>query len=153
MDRDAIQDCYPPEAAWCYGCGRLNEDGFHLRTFLDGDETVTRFTPHPYHIALPGSVYGGLIASVIDCHSTGTAAWAAMRAEGSDPATVPAPRFVTAALHVDYVRPTPMGEELQVRGRVKEMTERKVIVLSELWAAGELCARGEVVAVRVRPAS
>ena len=153
MNRDAIQDHYVADDAWCYGCGRLNEHGLHLRTFLDGEETVTIFTPYPYHTAFSGSVYGGLIASVIDCHSTGTAAWAARRQ--GEPALgaaagMPVPRFVTASLHVDYVRPTPMGEALEVRGRVKQMSGRKVIVESTLIAGGEVCARGEVVAVRPR---
>ena len=150
MTDDAIQDYYPPGDAWCYGCGRLNQHGLHVRTVVEGDETVTRFLPQPYHSAQPDSVYGGLIASVIDCHSTGTAAWAAHRAEGTDPRSAPAARFVTAALRVDYLRPTPLGEVLEVRGRVKEMTARKVIVVSTLTAGGEVCVRGEVVAVRLR---
>jgi acyl-coenzyme A thioesterase PaaI-like protein len=149
--QDAIQDHYLPSYAWCYGCGRLNEHGLHLRTFLEGDETVTSFTPHPYHTGgHASSVYGGLIASVIDCHSNGTAAWAAHRAEGAEPGSEPTARFVTAALQVDYVRPTPIGETLEVRGRVKEMSARKVIVVSTVTAGGEECARGEVVAVRLR---
>ncbi|MCL4367565.1 MAG: PaaI family thioesterase [Actinobacteria bacterium] len=142
---DAIQDRYPPGDSCCYGCGHSNEHGLHLRTFVEGDETVTRFMPEPYHTAQPGSVYGGLIACLIDCHSTGTAAWAAQRARGGVAA-----RFVTAARHVDYLRPTPIGEVLEVRGRVKEMTARQVIVASTLSARGEVCARGEVVAVRLR---
>ena len=77
MKNDAFQDHYPDELAHCYGCGRLNKHGYQLKTTWDGDETVTRFTPEPYHIAIPGYVYGGLIASIIDCHCTGTAAAAA----------------------------------------------------------------------------
>lgn len=154
MSQDAIQDYYLPSDARCFGCGRLNEHGLHLRTFLEGDETVTRFRPRPHDTAQPGSVYGGLIASVIDCHSNGTAAWATHRAEGtepgSEPGSQPTARFVTAALHVDYLRPTPIGETLEVRGRVKEMSGRKVIVVSTLCAGGEVCARGEVVCVRLR---
>ena len=37
MEHDAIQDHYVSDDAWCYGCGRLNEQGFHLRTFLEGN--------------------------------------------------------------------------------------------------------------------
>ena len=47
--------------------------GLQIKSYWDGDETVTRFTPRPQHTAIPGYVYGGLIASLIDCHSTGTA--------------------------------------------------------------------------------
>jgi acyl-coenzyme A thioesterase PaaI-like protein len=148
--RDApIQDAYPPHWAQCYGCGRLNEHGLHIQTYWDGDETVTTFVPQAYHTAIPGSVYGGLVASLIDCHSTATAAGAAYRAEGRLLGSDPPVRYVTAALHVDYLRPTPLGPALETRGRVKEMTGRKVVVSSALSAEGEVCARGEVVAVRL----
>ena len=73
----AFQDFYPDELAHCYGCGRLNESGLHIRTLWDGEESVTRFTPRPYHTATPGFVNGGVLASLIDCHGTGTAAAAA----------------------------------------------------------------------------
>ena len=79
----AIQDFYPDDFAHCYGCGRLNPQGLKLKTCWDGDETVARFLPRPEHVAVPGFVYGGLIASLIDCHAMGTAAAAAERAAGS----------------------------------------------------------------------
>lgn len=145
----AIQDFYPDDVAHCYGCGRLNEHGHRLKTVWEGDETVSRFTPKPYHTAIPGTVYGGLIASLIDCHGTGTAAAVAQRAQDIEIGDAPAPRYVTASLRVDYLKPTPLGPELEVRGRVKEMTERKVVVEATVSAWGEVCARGEVVAVRM----
>jgi len=150
----AVQDYYPDDVAHCYGCGRLNEHGHQLRTRWDGNETVTKFRPHPYHTAIPGSVYGGLVASLIDCHGTGTAAAVAARAEGVELGgdLVPsgqAPRFVTAALTVQYLRPTPLGPEIEVRGRVKESSDRKVVVEATVSAEGQITARGEVVAVRM----
>jgi len=145
----AFQDYYPDNLAQCYGCGRNNPHGHHIKTVWDGDETVTRFTPQPYHTAVPGFVYGGLIASLIDCHSTGTAAAAMYRAEGREMDTLPAYRFVTASLHVDFLKPTPLGGELEIRGRVREIKGRKVVVESTLWAGGVATARGEVVAVQM----
>ncbi len=146
---DALQDHYPEDVAHCYGCGPLNEHGLQLETRWDGDETISRFTPEPYHTAMPGWVYGGLIASLLDCHGTGTASAAALRREGKEIGDEPSPRYVTARLEVDYLRPTPLGPELEIRGSVEEMTERKVIVNETLSAAGEMCARGRVVAVRM----
>lgn len=149
-----FQEYYPDDVAHCYGCGRLNEQGHQLKSHWDGEETVARFTPRPYHTAIPGYVYGGLIASLIDCHGTGTASAVAARAAGWRPDLEPAPpgpipRFVTASLHVDYLRPTPLGPELEIRGRVKEATERKVVVAATVSAAGEITARGTVIAVRM----
>jgi acyl-coenzyme A thioesterase PaaI-like protein len=145
----AFQDYYPDNYSYCYGCGRLNREGLQIKSYWDGDESVAHFTPRPYHIAIPGYVYGGLIASLIDCHGTGTAAAAAYRAAGREMGTEPAFRFVTASLRVDYLKPTPLGVPLEVRGRVKEIKGRKVVVTAVLSAKGEVCARGEVVAVQV----
>lgn len=149
MKQVAFQDCYPDDLSHCYGCGRLNEHGLQLKSHWEGEEAVAVFLPRPYHIAIPGYVYGGLIASLIDCHGTGTAAAAAYRAEGREMGTEPAFRFVTASLHVDYLRPTPLGVPLEIRGRVKEIKGRKVVVTATVSAEGVICARGEVVAVQM----
>jgi acyl-coenzyme A thioesterase PaaI-like protein len=145
----AIQDFYPDNVSRCYGCGRLNQHGLQIKSYWDGDETVARFTPRPEHIAIPGYVYGGLIGSLIDCHGTGSAAAAAYRAEGRAMDTLPPLRFVTASLKVDYLRPTPLGVELEIRGQIKEIKGRKVVVSATVSAQGEVCARGEVVAVQM----
>ncbi|MCG6945673.1 MAG: PaaI family thioesterase [Deltaproteobacteria bacterium] len=149
MNKKSFQEYYPDELSYCYGCGRLNEHGLKLKSYWDGEETVAIFHPRPYHIAIPGYVYGGLIASLIDCHGTGTAAAASYREEGREMGTDPPLRFVTASLQVDYVRPTPLGVPLEVRGRVKEITSRKVVVSATVSAGGEVCARGQVVAVQM----
>src|SRR5512133_2391653 len=103
MSELAFQDYYSEEASYCYGCGRLNEHGLQIKSYWDGDETLTTYTPRPYHTAIPGYVYGGMIASLIDCHSTGTAAAAMYRAQGRPMDSEPNLRFLTASLHVDYL--------------------------------------------------
>ena len=149
MKQKAFQDYYPDHLSHCYGCGRLNEHGLQIKSYWDGDETVCTIEPKPCHVAIPGYVYGGLLASVIDCHGTGTAAAAAYRAEEREMDTDPPLRFLTASLHVDYLRPTPLGVPLEVKASIKEVKGRKVIVTATLSAKGEICVRGEVVAVQV----
>jgi acyl-coenzyme A thioesterase PaaI-like protein len=149
MARKAIQDYYPDELSHCYGCGRLNDHGLKIRSYWDGEETVATFKPEPYHMAVPGYVYGGLLASIIDCHGTGTAAAAAYRAGRRAMDAHPPMRFLTASLRVDYVRPTPQGVPLEIRGSVKEFGSRKVVVAATISAGDEVCVRGEVVAVQV----
>lgn len=149
MEQKAFQDYYPEHFSHCYGCGRLNTAGLQIRSHWDGEESVCIFQPRPEHTAIPGYVYGGLIASLIDCHGTGTAAAAKYRAEGREMGTEPPLRFLTASLHVDYLAPTPLGVPLEIRGRVKEVKGRKVIVTETLSAGGKVCARGEVVAVQM----
>ncbi len=149
MTEPAFQDYYPDDVSHCYGCGRLNERGHQIKSRWDGEETVAFFTPQPYHTAVPGYVYGGLLASLIDCHGTGTAAAAGYRAAGREMGSEPALRYVTGSLQVSYLRPTPLGGPLEVRGRVKEVKGRKVVVEAWIVAAGEVCVRGEVVAVQL----
>jgi acyl-coenzyme A thioesterase PaaI-like protein len=145
----AFQDHYPDQMNHCYGCGQLNKDGHRIRSSWDGDETVCIFHPKPYHTSLPGYVYGGLLASLIDCHGTGTASAAAYRDQGRGMDTDPPLRFVTASLQVNYLKPTPLGVPLEVRAKVKEVKGRKVTVSATLSAEGDVCVRGEVVAVQV----
>lgn len=149
MKLKAIQDYYPDELSYCYGCGRLNELGHQIKSYWDGEETIAHFIPKEYHIAIPGYVYGGLIASLIDCHGTGTAALASYRAEGREPDTQPPFRFVTASLKVDFIKPTPLGVELELRGKVIELKARKVISEISVAAKGEITALGKVIAVQM----
>lgn len=150
----AIQDFYAEEWSYCYGCGRRNDHGLHVRTrWLDDQAgtTICQFTPEPHHCALPGFVYGGLLASLIDCHSIGTAALAAHRAEGRPPGSEPAVRFVTASLQVDFLAPTPLGP-LELIGRIVEASTRggstyKVSVDVTVLAVGRECVHGHVLGV------
>jgi acyl-coenzyme A thioesterase PaaI-like protein len=149
MSESAFQDYYPDDVAHCYGCGRLNDKGLHIRSFWEGNQAVCTFVPRPEHTAIPGFVYGGLIASLVDCHGTGTAAAAVYRAEGRPMDSDPPLRFVTASLQVDYLRPTPLGPPLEVRATIEEQKEKKVVMRVTVSAEGDLCARGRVVAVRM----
>ena len=153
----AVQDFYPDDYSHCYGCGRLNSVGLHVRTLWDDDGTVARFTPRPEHIAFPGFVYGGLIASLVDCHAIGTAAAFVERAAGRKIGEAPSPRYVTASLKVDFLKPTPLGPELELHARAAEIGSRTVTVNVELSAGGVVTARGTVIAVRMpdsmRPSS
>lgn len=144
-----LQDRYPDDYSHCYGCGRLNAHGLHVKSeWLDG-EALARFTPSPHHLAMPGYVYGGLIASLVDCHAMATAAAASMVAAGARPGVDETPRFVTASLTVDYLKPTPIGVELRLRAVPAEVGARKVLVEVQLFAGEVECARGRVTAVRL----
>ena len=145
----AVQDLYPQDVAYCYGCGRDNAEGYHIRTFWRDGVGVARFTPGPNQLSLPGFVYGGLIASLVDCHAVGTAAAEAAERAGVDMGRGPMPRYVTGSLKVDFKKPTPIGYELELRARVREAHERKSVVDVTVTAAGVVTAIGQVVAVRM----
>lgn len=143
--QQAFQDLYAEDYAHCYGCGRNNPHGLQLKSYWDGQETICRHTPaSQYTGGMPGFVYGGMIASLIDCHAAGTAAAAKARATGE-----PIARFVTASLKVDYLKPTPQGVELEIRAKAAEIKGRKVTVDVRLFADSILCATGTVIMVQI----
>ena len=148
----AFQDCYPERFSHCYGCGKDNPHGHHLKSHWDGEETVARFTvPPEFSGGVPDHVFGGMVASLLDCHGTASAAAFAYRAAGREMGDdAEFMRYVTASLKVDYLRPTPIGVELAIRGRLLGIEGRKVRVSLSLDAGGETCAKGEMLAVRYR---
>jgi acyl-coenzyme A thioesterase PaaI-like protein len=147
-EEPAVQDSYPNDVAHCYGCGQLNDVGHQIKTRPVGDGTVTEFTPEAFHTAMPGYTYGGLVASIIDCHSTGSAAIFAMQRDGKAVGSQPSPRFVTARLEVDYLLPTPLSR-MVLNGRLVEIKGRKVVVQTDLSVDGTVTARGAAVLVEM----
>jgi len=146
-----FQDYYPDEFAHCYGCGRLNQDGLKIKSYWDGEESVCHYTPKScYTGGVPGFAYGGIIASLIDCHGAATASAAKLKEEGVALGEKPLPRFVAASLKVDYLKPTPLGVTLELRGRIIEIKGRKVTVSVTLSAEGVLCAKGEEMLVQIK---
>lgn len=149
MSDKAFQDFYPDHWSYCYGCGRLNENGLQIKSYWEGEETICSFIPRPEHTAIPGYVYGGLIASLIDCHGTGTAAAAAYQAEGRPMESQPPIRFLTGSLNVKYLKPTPLGPPIELRGKIREVKGRKVIVDITVSVEEIITATGEVIAIQV----
>jgi acyl-coenzyme A thioesterase PaaI-like protein len=147
--KQAIQDLYADDLSHCFGCGRNNPQGHQLQSFAENGTVVAHFTPAPHHISIPGFVYGGLLASVADCHAMATAAVDAERTAGRRIGDGPAPRFVTAALKVEYLKPTPLGIELEIRGHVTDRSAKKAVVAVTISADGTTTVRAEVVAVRL----
>lgn len=151
MSAQAIQDCYPPEFAHCFGCGPNNPFGHHLKSYLIGNETIARFIPDSkYCGGVPDHVYGGMIASLLDCHGTASAAAFACQKKGKQAGdSSPSARFVTASLKVDFKRPAPLGVELVVKGMLRSLEGRKAWIDLLLTAGEHTCAAGEMLAIRL----
>jgi acyl-coenzyme A thioesterase PaaI-like protein len=149
MEIKSFQEYYPEHLSHCYGCGTMNKHGHQIKTYWDGDETVTKYTPKEYHTAIPGYVYGGLLASLIDCHGTGSASAAMYKSEGREMDTKPSFRFLTGSLNVRYIKPTPIDCTLELRGTIREVKGKKVVVDIKVIAKGEITATGEVVTILV----
>ena len=150
MSEKAFQDYYPDDYSHCYGCGRLNEKGHQIKSYWDGDESVCHIQPdNHFSGGMKEILYGGLIASLMDCHGAGTAAAAKARELGVVFKPGAMPRFVTASLHVDYKKPTPVGVEVELRAKVEEIKGRKVIVSVTLAAEGVVTATGMLIMIQI----
>ena len=137
----------------CYGCGAENDKGMQLKSHWHGDECVCHYTPRPEQCAGPLQyVYGGTIASLIDCHSVGTALSNYYKQEGREVGEGPEIWCVTGRLTVNYLAPTPIDKDIEVRATIEEFGERKTRVTSKVFSGSVLTAEGEVVAVRVSAA-
>ncbi len=147
-DGPALQDLIPNNHCW--GCGPDNEDGLRIKSYVDGEETVCVWQPAPPFFAGPKHVLnGGIIASLIDCHSVVTAIADAYRVEGRAIGSAPAIWCATGALNVTYLRPTPLDPSVTLRAKVTDRDGRRTTVACTLYSAGKECARAEVMAVRV----
>ena len=141
----SLQEKYAPNNA-CFGCGPANEQGLRIRRFEEGDELVCDWTPQPHHLAFGNVVNGGIIGSILDCHSNWTAAVHLMKKNG----LAELPPTVTSDFHVTLRRPTPMGTTLHLRAHVVESTEDRAVVEATVEANGKVTAtcRGTFVAVK-----
>lgn len=145
----SFQEHYPDEYAVCYGCGRLNEHGLSIKSYWEEGESVCRFKPEPFHTGGYNFVYGGLIASLMDCHGAATASAEKHRREGKAYGKGLFTRFVTASLHVDYLSPVPMDDTIVLRAKVNEVKGRKSVVEMTLDVNGKARAKGKMVAIQM----
>lgn len=141
----SLQDTYAPNSI-CFGCGPANNKGLKIKSFEHGDEVVADFTPESYHEAFPGMLNGGIIGSLLDCHSNWTAAWAIMKKQGlSEP-----PCTVTANYSVKLLRPTPSDKPVHIVAKVVELLDDRATIEAVLKSGDKDCAtcRGLFVAVK-----
>ena len=150
----AIQDRYGERFQHCWGCGPKNDLGLHLKTYpsIDGKSCISRIKlENAYTGGVPSNVFGGMIATIFDCHGTASAAWFAHQEKGLDlTQDTVIGRFITARLEVDYHSPTPIDQEIIVTSWLEELGARKAIIVMEMSVAGELKAKARMVAVAVK---
>lgn len=145
----ALQDVWP--AGTCYGCGPANALGLRIKSYWseDGTEVVCRFQPRPEQNAgFPNVTYGGLVASLIDCHSIWTAIAWTYREEGREHGSLPAISYVTGTLNVRFLQPSALNEPAVLRAHVTELHPKKALVVCRFYSGDKQTAEGNVVAVR-----
>ena len=144
VDR-SVQETFGPRHI-CFGCGPANPKGLRIRSFREGDELVATWTAEPHHQAFPGMLSGGIIGTLLDCHSNWCAATSLMDRSG---ASTP-PCTVTAAFSVKLLKPTPSDRPLTLRARIAEIQDDRAVVEAQLEVDGEVVdtCRGTFVAVK-----
>lgn len=145
-DGESLQERFAP-ASTCFGCGPANAKGLRIRSFGEGDAVVAEWRAEPHHEAFPGVLNGGIVGSLLDCHSNWTAATHLMRAAGLDHV----PSCVTAEYAVKLRRPTPTDGPLRLEARVVEAASDRATVEATLSAGGVVTATCRGVFVAVRP--
>jgi hypothetical protein len=142
-DGPSLQEQIPRNHCW--GCGPDNVAGLLLKSYPDGDGAIAEWHPRAPFFAGPTHVLnGGVIASLIDCHSVCAAIAEFYRSEGRAIGSAPDVWCATASLS-----PTPLDAPVTLRARVVERADRRAKVECMLSSGGRECARGEVLAVRV----
>ena len=150
MKSPVLQDHILPFGQTCFGCGQGNDQGLRIQSRWEGEEGICRWTPQPWHHSAPGILAGGVIATLMDCHMGVTATVHAYRAAGRELGSAPPLLYVTANLHVDYLRPTPLGA-VELRARVTSREGRKLHMACSLFAGEQETARGTALFVAVNP--
>jgi uncharacterized protein (TIGR00369 family) len=134
----SLQEEYAPKGT-CFGCGPANEKGLRIRSFVSGDEVVCEWKPERYHEAFTGTLNGGIIGTLLDCHSNWAAAWHLMKSKGLDHA----PCTVTAEFAVKFLRPAPSGDPVKLVAEPVEVKGDRAVIRSKLIAAEKVCAKFE----------
>lgn len=144
MGEPSLQDRFAPDSR-CFGCGPANPAGLRLASLESGEELVAEWTPGPHHEAFEGVLSGGIIGTLLDCHSNWTAAMQLMRARGEDRP----PACVTAEYSVRLLRPTPTARPVSLRARVVDAGTDRATVEAALMVGDRKTAtcRGRFVAV------
>ena len=153
-EKIAVQEVYGEKYRHCWGCGEKNEHGLHLKSYPsdDGESCICRVTPPAqYTGGVPEMMFGGMMATVFDCHGTASAAWFFHKNKGlALTRDTVIQRFVTARLEIDFRKPMPMNREITVTSTVEEIGARKVIVKMTMEAEGVLRAEARMVAVAIK---
>lgn len=147
---DALQDRYFPGLP-CFGCGPANDKGLRLKSYDAGDGTVVaRFTPWPEHDNGGGFLNGGIIATVLDCHSAAAVTHSAFE-HGWLPLGDALLPFVTAGIDVRYRRPAPLHDEVALVAGVLQASEAEITAEVRLEHDGKVRAEATALWKRWRP--
>lgn len=144
---DSFQDHMPGNI--CFGCGKDNHEGLQIKSYWEGEEAICIFHSEEKYQGWKGLLNGGIMATLVDCHSMCTAMAGAYRAENRNLDSQPEYRYATGTMTIKYLKPTSNDIPVELRATIKEIKGRKVVVDCRILSNGQLTALAEVIAIRV----
>ena len=146
-DHVYIQDFMPNNV--CFGCGSLNPDGLQIKSYMEGDECVAVWQSDDKYHGWQAVLNGGILATLIDCHSMAAALQAAYASENRPLGSDPVYRYATGTITIRYLLPTSNERPITLRARVESASGRKTQVTCRTYVDGTQTAEADIVAVRV----
>lgn len=149
MEQQYFQDNW--EKNKCFGCGN-NTHGLHIKSYWKNDESICIWKPHIHHMAGPSHILnGGIIATIIDCHSICTAIANEYKEEQRALNSSPFIWCVTASLNLDFLAPTPIDKKLKIKAHIRNKEGRKTTIACSIFSDELETVKAELLAIRVNP--
>lgn len=133
----------------CFGCGRDNHEGLNISSYWEDKEAVCIYHSDDRFQGWKNIMNGGIIATLVDCHTMCTAAAHAYRLEKRELGTLPTYKYATGTLTVKYLKPTPNDKPVELRATVIEQKGKKSIIECAVYSEGVKTAEANVVGIRV----
>jgi acyl-coenzyme A thioesterase PaaI-like protein len=133
----------------CFGCGSENTHGLKLKSYWNGKEGICRWRAEPHHKGFEGLLNGGIIATLIDCHSFWTGLAASYHKAGIPFGAGEPMKMVTRSMTVKYLHAIPVDAEIELRAYLSRIGKRSRVVVCSVNIDGKEHARGEVTFVLV----
>ena len=144
QEQQSLQERFAPKSI-CFGCGPANKYGLGIRSIVIGDKVRAIWKPKIHHQAFPNILSGGIIGTLLDCHSNWAAAWKIMNNQMAENP----PCTVTAEYKIKLLKPCPMHIPLKLIASVTESNEKKAVIHAELYAEEKITASCEGIFIAV----
>lgn len=141
----------------CFGCGADNGSGLQIKSYWTDNDTAAQsycdFHAAAHHNAgVTHYVNGGIISTVMDCHTICTAMADGYRREQRAMGEGETIWYVTGRLLVNYLKPVPIASNCRFLANIDNVSGKKTTLSGQLMI-GDVCyATAEVLAIRVSEA-
>lgn len=131
MSESMSAEGWLPWTKGCFVCGEANPHGLHLRSRVEGERVVIRYTPREADLGWRHIVHGGLSMTLIDEVMTWAAILALQRA------------CVAAEITVRLKQPVQTGQPIRVEGWTVDRRSRLALTEGQIVdEAGRVLATG-----------